>query len=136
MVERPKPVTLLKCSKAVLGSPVLLVQNIEGRCGFQVLDPTVAWILSRVGPTIRRGRGYPYLVVRLWSPMFLDYLLSSVVTLSRDKKSLPKGMRGSCRAHTLLSIILDGRSRGIVRTDPVLKPGVSSTLPSKKREML
>ena len=32
-----------------------------GFCGFQVLDPTVAWILSSVGPTIRRGRGYPYL---------------------------------------------------------------------------
>ena len=35
--------------------------------------------------------------------------------------------------HTLLSIIVDGRSRGIVRTDPVPKPGVSSTLPSKEK---
>ena len=30
-------------------------------CGFQVIDPTVAWILSRVGPTIRRGHRFvPY----------------------------------------------------------------------------
>ena len=34
---------------------------------------------------IRRGRGYPYLIVRLWSHIFLDCLLSSAVTLSRDK---------------------------------------------------
>ena len=27
-------------------------------CGFQVIDPTVAWILSRVGPTIRRGHRF------------------------------------------------------------------------------
>lgn len=30
----------------------------------------------------------------------------------------------------LLSIIVDGRTRGIVRTDPIQRPGVSSTLPS------
>ena len=30
-------------------------------CGFQVIDLTVAWIVSRVGPTIRRGhRLVPY----------------------------------------------------------------------------
>ena len=41
-------------------------------------------------------------------------------------------------AHTnnLLSIVVDGRSREIVGTDPIPKPGVSSTLPLKKREML
>ena len=106
-------------------------------CGFQVLDPTVAWIGPTI-PTIRRGREYPRLTVRLWSPIFLDYLLSSAVTLSRDEYSLPKGMRGSCFAHTLspLSSYVDGRSRGIVRTDPIPKPGVYSTLPSEEREML
>ena len=36
--------------------------------------------------------------------------------------------------HTLFSpIIVDGRSRGIVRTDPIPKPGVSSTLPSLRK---
>ena len=108
-----------------------------GMCGFQILDPTVAWILSSVGLTIRRGRGYPYLFARLWSPMFLDYLLSPVVTYCPVTRN---HCRKECEArvshtHSLLSIIVDGGSRGIVRTDPITKPGVSSTLPSKKREM-
>ena len=67
--------------KSCTGFSSITRSNIGGRCGLQVLDPTVAWILSRVGPTIRRGRGYPYLIVRLWSPIFVDYLSSSAVTI-------------------------------------------------------
>ena len=64
--------------------------------------------------------------VRLWSPIFLDYLLS-VVTLSRDKKSLPKGMRGSCLAHTLsspssLMAVLVGSSVPILYQNPACPP--------------
>ena len=63
---------------------------IGGRCGFQVLDHAVPWVLSRGGPTIRRGRGYPDLIEWLWPPIFLDYLslsaeVWSAVTLPRDK---------------------------------------------------
>ena len=29
-------------------------------CGIQVIDPTLAWILFRVGPTIRRGRRFVF----------------------------------------------------------------------------
>ena len=32
--------------------------NSYSYCGFQVVDPTVAWILPRVGPTIRRGHRF------------------------------------------------------------------------------
>ena len=112
--------------------------NTGGRCGFQVVDLRVAWIWSSVGPTIHRDRGYPNDIVRLWSPMFLDYLLSPVVTycpVTSNHCWKECEARASHR-RSLLSIIVDGRSRGIVRTDPIPKPDVSSTLPSKRREML
>ena len=93
MVENHKPVTLLKMFKGGTGFSSTTRSNIGGRCGFQVLDQAVAWILSRGGPTIRREVVdirfllYDYY---LWSPIFLDYLLlsaemSSAVTLPRDK---------------------------------------------------
>ena len=61
----------------------------------------------------------------------------SIVTLSRDKNHCRKEYKARA-SHTLSlhSIIVDGRSRGIIRSDPIPKPGGSSTLPSKKREML
>ena len=86
--------------------------------------PSHAWVYwPRGGPTIRRGRGY--LIVRLWPPIFLDYLLSSAaVTLPRDKESLQIRMQGPCRAHTLflLSIIIDGRFVG--SSVPILSPNL------------
>ena len=50
-------------------------------CGFQVIDPTVAWILSRVGPTIRRG----YRLVSYCTTVVvcIPRLLAAVVSLIR-----------------------------------------------------
>ena len=57
-------------------------------CGFQVIDPTVAWILSRVGPTIRRVIGsYWYLIVRLTVVVRIPRLLAVVV--SPEKYAAP-----------------------------------------------
>ena len=108
--------------------------NKWGFCMFQVLDPTVAWILSSVGPTIRRSRGYPlYDCGHPYSWTTCDQQRHCPVTSNHCPKECE-----ACASHThsLLSIIVDGRSRRIVRTDPIPKPGVSSTLLSKKREML
>ena len=98
--------------------------------------PTVAWILSRVGPTIRRGhRLVSYIILydcgRVYIPRLLDVVVNLICCL------VHKLSERTVSPHSfLLPIVVDCRSRGIARTDPIPKPGVSSTLPSKKREML
>ena len=58
-----------------------------------------------------------------------DIVPWQVIAVKRNARLVP-------HTHSRLYIIFDGRSRGIVRTDPIPKPGVSSTLPSKKNEMM
>ena len=123
--------------KSCTGFSSITRSNIGGRCGLQVLDPTVARIWSSVSPTIRRGRGYPYLIVRLWSHISWTTCCRQQCHCPVTSNYCPKECEARApHTHALLSIIVDGRPRGIVRTDPIPKPGVSSTLPSKKRVML
>ena len=48
-------------------------------CGSQVIDPTVAWILFRVGPTIRRG--HRFVSYRTTVFVCIPRLLAVVVSL-------------------------------------------------------
>ena len=54
-------------------------------CGFQVLDQADAWVLSRGGPTISRGRGYPYPIVRLWPPIFHSWTICCCQQIGRQQ---------------------------------------------------
>ena len=87
----------------------------------------------------RSHHSYPYLnctiAVVTHIPGLLVVVSSDIVPVTSNR--CPKGCEArASHTHSLLYIFVDGRSRGIVRTDPIAKPGVSSTLPSAKREML
>ena len=54
--------------------------GIRPMCGFQVIDPTVAWILSHVGPTIRRGHRFVSFCTNVVE--CIPWLLAVVVSLN------------------------------------------------------
>ena len=83
-IRKPETCHFFLMFQSCTGFSSIPCWNIGGRWGFQVLDSTVIWILSSEGPTIHWGRGHPYRIVQLCSHIFLDYLLPSAVTLSRD----------------------------------------------------
>ena len=78
-----------------------------------------------------------------WNLLDFDSQSAAIICVDTIKYySIPsvqsrlEGFKTRSQIHSLLSIIVDGRSRGIVRTDLIPKPGMSSTLPSTKRKML
>ena len=94
--------------------------------GFQVIDPTVAWILSRIGPTIRRGHGFVSYCRTDWTCVLQDHSLVVVVSLTHyaapllymsDKKSRNccTGISDQCgpnEVNYLFSVLGETNSKG------------------------
>ena len=108
-------------------------------CGFQVIDRAVAWILSRVGPTIRRGHRFVSCgtTAVVCIPRLLYVVVSLIRCLVNNHWLTPsQGPRNTRRESPLATLFPPSRHRGIVvlvgSSAPILYQNLACPRPTKR----
>ena len=105
-------------------------------CGFQVIDPTVEWVLSRVVPTIRRCRRFVSCCTTTAVLVCIPRLLAVVVSLKNYAAHLVLNIIDVITAILLYCyLVYDNNESEYVVHMNIIKPNPIQNTPRIKKNM-